>query len=54
MAAHYGEVAANEAGAEHPLPGCGRCMFTMVMRDNGHGLLANFPFRLLSTNLLTR
>jgi hypothetical protein len=54
VAAHYDEVAANEARAEHPLPGCGRCIFTMLMRGNGHGFMANFPFRLLSINLLTR
>ena len=36
LATRYDGAAANEAGVEHPLPLCGHCMFTMVMRDNGH------------------
>ena len=45
----YDGVAADETGVEHPLPGRGRCMFTMVMRVNGHGFLANPASRLLAT-----
>ena len=41
----YDGVAANKAGAEHPLPLCGHCMFIMVIRVNGHGLLANLDYR---------
>ena len=45
----YGGAATNEAGAEHPLPLCGHCMCTMVMRVNGYGILAHFHFRVRRT-----
>ena len=52
LATCYGGAAANEAGAEHPLPLCGHCMFTMVMRviaTGFRGFLAKHCFRLLRT-----
>ena len=50
----YGGAAANEAGTEYPLLLCGHYMFTMVMRDNGHGFLANLGLRVGRTSYLSK
>ena len=50
LATRYDGVAANEAGAKHPLLLCGHCMFTMVMRENGRGFLANLGLRVVPTS----
>ena len=50
LVTRYGGAAANMAGAEYPLPLYGHCMFTMVMLDNGHEVLANLGLRVVPTS----